>query len=286
MKYTARRDAPLLDHLLEMHGAKNKTHIKKIAKHSYIWVNEVLIKKLNTIVLTGQNILLQKNEKIPTTKKANFKIVWEDDSLIVVEKPSGILSAGVQITRKATMHQLINEYLKEKNKRSFVIHRLDKEVMGLMIFAKTEECFHYFIENWRAVQKKYLALTENIPTSPEGNIYNYLMERKEKMFVLEKPHPGAKEAITLYKIKQIIPPYCLVELHILTGRKNQIRAHLQHIKCPIVGDYKYGASSVFKRKIRLMAFYMEFLHPITQKKLVFEIQPSPYFLNPQNEDET
>ncbi|MDI9356069.1 MAG: RNA pseudouridine synthase [Chitinophagaceae bacterium] len=286
MKYTARRDATLIDQLLEMHGAKNKTHIKKIAKHSYIWVNELLVKKLNTIVLAGQHILLQKNEKTPITQKPNFKIVWEDDFLIVVEKPSGILSAGVQITRKPTMHQLINEYLKEKNKRAFVIHRLDKEVMGLMLFAKTEECFHYFIENWRTVQKKYLALTENIPNPPEGNIYNYLIEKKEKMFVLEKPHPEAKEAITLYKVKQIIPPYCLVELHILTGRKNQIRAHLQHIQCSIVGDYKYGASSEYKRKIRLMAFFIEFLHPVNKKKLVFELQPSPYFLNPQEEDET
>jgi 23S rRNA pseudouridine1911/1915/1917 synthase len=184
----------------------------------------------------------------------------------------------------------MEEYLSKRddNKtRLWAVHRIDREVEGLIVFSKSEKLKEKLSENWSNFTKKYLALTEQKPENENGFIENWLREGENlKVLVSEKETDGSKFAKTEYTFLRTIGKYHLLEIKLHTGRKNQIRVHLAHIGCPIAGDRKYGAMSDFKRKVRLVAFYISFNHPVTEKEITIEYKPADTFYHPsQNADE-
>lgn len=202
-------------------------------------------------------------------KKEKLNILYEDKYLIVIEKPSGLLTIGTIKERENTLYKKVSDYVKKQHKSNkiFIVHRLDKDTSGIILFAKNEEVKRKLQRDWDKTIRKYIALVEGNVTK-NGIIKNYLGETKTlKTFITNNKNLG-KLAITKYYILKNTKEYSLLNIEILTGRKNQIRVHMESINHSIVGDKKYGSKKNPIRRLCLHANYLEFIHPITNKKII------------------
>lgn len=202
-------------------------------------------------------------------KKEKLNILYEDKYLIVIEKPSGLLTIGTIKERENTLYKKVSDYVKKQHKSNkiFIVHRLDKDTSGIILFAKNEEVKRKLQRDWDKTIRKYIALVEGNVTK-NGIIKNYLGETKTlKTFITNNKNLG-KLAITKYYVLKNAKEYCLLNIEILTGRKNQIRVHMESINHSIVGDKKYGSKKNPIRRLCLHANYLEFIHPITNKKII------------------
>ncbi len=298
MRYTLKQKATLLEAVLELYKGMSRQKAKQVISHSEFVVNGKGIEKHPNLPLEKGDVL--EVNKVDTTKPKNLTpnrnnpiaIHFEDGHLVVALKPAGILSCGSKTDRKSnSFHDALEEYLgKRDDKRTklWVVHRLDKEVEGLILFAKSEEVQTLIKDNWQGVTKKYLALTENKPDPENGIIENWLRDASEQRVVESLQEvPDSKFAKTEYQYVRAEKPYHLLEVQIYTGRKNQIRVHLAGIGCPIVGDRKYGADSMVLRQIRLAAYSLELTHPKTGVKISLQYTPVSKFFKPsKTENET
>jgi 23S rRNA-/tRNA-specific pseudouridylate synthase len=225
------------------------------------------------------------------TRNNPISIFFEDDFLIVALKPAGILSCGSKEEKvNYSFHKELEEFLtkrEDKKVRLWVVHRIDREVEGLILFAKSEKIQIKIKENWENVIKKYLALCEHKPKLNHGTIENWLKDSStQKVIEYSKEVRESKFAKTEYTFLRQEKSYFLLEIKLHTGRKNQIRVHLSGIGCPIVGDRKYGAEANPVRQIRLAAFQLVFDHPVNGKLHDLRYNPSAAFFNPsQKKDE-
>lgn len=203
-------------------------------------------------------------------------IVYEDKYLIIVNKPSGVFSISTLKEKEKTMYHEVYEYLRKKNQRVFIVHRLDKDTSGLMLFAKNVDVKNYFQENWDKVIRKYVAIVEGVVKEDSKTIKNYLKENKN--FVTYSDSNG-KLAITKYKKIRSNKMYSLLEIEILTGRKNQIRFSMMNIGHSIVGDKKYGSLTNPIHRLCLVATSLTFTHPVYKKEMTFNINIPKEFLS-------
>lgn len=202
-------------------------------------------------------------------KKEKLNILYEDKYLIVIEKPSGLLTIGTIKERENTLYKKVSDYVKKQHKSNkiFIVHRLDKDTSGIILFAKNEEVKRKLQRDWDKTIRKYIALVEGNVTK-NGIIKNYLGETKTlKTFITNNKNLG-KLAITKYYVLKNTKEYSLLNIEILTGRKNQIRVHMESINHSIVGDKKYGSKKNPIRRLCLHANYLEFIHPVTNKKII------------------
>lgn len=207
-----------------------------------------------------------------------LKIVYEDKYLIVVNKPHNLLTIATEKEKLRTLYHevLTYEQKKHKNNRIFIVHRLDKETSGLVIFAKSQEVKEALQNNWDEVKRYYVALLEG-KVEKSGEIKSYLKETKTLLTYSSNDKKG-KFAFTKYQPLKTQNKFSLVEIQILTGRKNQIRVHMQDIKHPIVGDVKYGSKYNPIKQMCLTAQKLEFIHPITKENLKLEIDTPKEYL--------
>ena len=203
-----------------------------------------------------------------------IKIIYEDKYIIVVNKDSGVLSIGNEKNPYDSLYSYVKDYVKSKNKNNkiFIVHRLDKDTCGLMVFAKSEEVKIKLQYNWDNVIRKYYAVVHgNI--SSYMNIESYLKENK--MLYTYSSNSGDYARTEVFKIKSN-NKYSLVDIRIYTGRKNQRRVHLSENGYSIVGDKKYGVKDRSKTMF-LMAYYLEFIHPVTKELLTLKLDiPNNY----------
>ena len=215
-----------------------------------------------------------------------FPVLYEDQHVIVVDKPAGKPTSSTD--GSMSIQEIISEFLKKQSKgkiRAHVVHRLDKEVSGVLLFAKSHDDMDAIKEKWKETEKHYYALVEGIPEKAEDTIQSWLIEDKSQKMHSTRESANAKFSITNYKTIKLINNYTLLDVKTDTGRKNQIRVHLSDIGCPIVGDRKYGASDEFIRRIRLHAYSLSFPHPVTGK-IITVISPMPDgFLSLKAKDE-
>lgn len=246
----------------------NKKSVKNLLKYKMVKVNGKIISQFNYQLKLGDIVSVNKNNK----DKLCFEILYEDGELIVINKPSGLLSISGGHEKKKTAYHLVGEYLRTKNKKAkvFVVHRLDKDTSGVLMFAKNEKIKKLLQENWNQIVYKrgYLAIVEGKLKKKTGVIRNYLDESKTQMVYIT--NKGGKLAITNYRVLKESKHYSLVELFLDTGRKNQIRVHMQSLGHSIIGDKKYGASTNPIKRMGLHSHLFAFVHPITKKKLEFE----------------
>lgn len=210
---------------------------------------------------------------------AGIHILYEDQDIIVIDKSPGLLSVKARYEKENTAHQLLVNYVKKGNPRAktnlFVVHRLDRETSGIMVFAKSFKIREKFASQWDAVEKKYLAIVHGKLIQKTGIIESYLAEGKEYiMHSVEDPEKG-KLARTKYTVKNESRNYSLLEIDLFTGKKNQIRVHLSELGHPIVGDLKYGENE--RGRLALHAFSIKFKHPFTNEEMEFETKIPEFF---------
>ena len=208
-------------------------------------------------------------------------ILYEDQYVLVVNKENGLLTVSTDREKEKTAHFLLNEYVKKGNARSknriFIVHRLDRDTSGVLVFAKSEKGKRYLQDEWASFTKKYFAVVHGKLQEKEGAITSYLAENKvHRMYSVEDAGKG-KLAKTGYKVLNESGKYSLLEIQLFTGRKNQIRVHLAEEEHPVVGDKMYGVKDKGIKRLTLHAASLSILHPYTKEKMTFETEIPSYF---------
>lgn len=200
-------------------------------------------------------------------------IIYEDKDIIVVNKPAGLLTVSTDKEKEKTLFHKVYTYIKKKNKNNkiFIVHRLDKDTSGLVLFAKNESLKIKFQNDWDSLAKerKYIAIVHGNVEKDHNEVISWLKETKTLITYSSNKFGDGKKAITNYRVVAKTTKYTLVDIVIKTGRKNQIRVHMKDEGYPIVGDTKYGIKDGFKR-MYLHAYKLTICHPITNKILTFE----------------
>jgi tRNA pseudouridine32 synthase/23S rRNA pseudouridine746 synthase len=208
-------------------------------------------------------------------------ILHEDKDVIVVEKPSGLLTMGTERDKSRTVHTILNDYVRKGDPRSknriYIVHRLDRETSGILIFAKGEASKIFLQEDWQNTDKHYLAIVYGSLTPKEATISSYLAENRA-LKVYSTPDPAAgKLSQTEYIVLKEAKGLSLLDIHLLTGRKHQIRVHLSERGHPLVGDKKYGKEKDAYGTLALHARSISFTHPVSRKRLTFETGVPDFF---------
>jgi tRNA pseudouridine32 synthase/23S rRNA pseudouridine746 synthase/23S rRNA pseudouridine1911/1915/1917 synthase len=210
-----------------------------------------------------------------------LKVLHEDKDIIVVEKPCGLLTMGTERDKSRTAHTILNEYVRKGDPRSrnriYIVHRLDRETSGILIFAKSEAAKNFLQEHWQETDKRYLTIIHGSLTPKEGTISSYLTENSA-FTVYSTPDPAkGKLSHTEYTVLKETKGFSLLEIHLLTGRKHQIRVHLSEKGHPVVGDKKYGKGNDPYTTLALHARSISFTHPVSGKRLSFETGIPEFF---------
>ncbi len=272
--FQVKEEIELMDFLLEKISFKNKNNVKSLLVNHQVEVNGKPISKHNHKLKPSSEVTI-KWERSPVTKSfRGFSIVFEDEYIIVIDKHAGILSVASESERDHTAYSFLSKHVKRggPDKKIFIVHRLDKETSGLMVFAKSQEVQHIMQDNWRdvLVERAYIAIVEGVMEDDEGEISSYLHETSAHIVYSDQNAEGGKKAVTKFKVLKRKEDYTLVEARLQTGRKNQIRVHMKEIGHPIVNDKKYGSTINPINRLGLHSKILSFVHPISKKVMRFE----------------
>jgi 23S rRNA pseudouridine1911/1915/1917 synthase len=288
MKVIAEKECKLADLLVEAFGTASKTTVKHMITHGNIKVNGKMITNPAADLRPGDQVEYLRQQRTNSKLKPPYPVYFEDDFILIAEKPAGLLTIGEKGVGGTSFYKIMQEFVKEKSKgkeRLFIIHRLDREVSGLLLFAKTEEVQQKIKDGWRDAKKLYYALVEGATPEETGTVRSWLAEGRDQKVYSVRIEEGAKLGITHYRVMDRSPEFTLLEVELETGRKNQIRVHMSDIGCPIVGDRKYGADSTYERRIRLHAFYIGIKHPETGRLIEAKSKMPKGFLSLKPRDE-
>lgn len=216
-------------------------------------------------------ISVRKQLRDAALERHRLRLVHLDDAIVVIDKPSGLLSMGSEREKERTAHRILNEHLKALAKsplqQAFIVHRLDRETSGLMLFARNESTQAALQQNWKNITKRYLAVVEGAPSNAQGTLKDNLVESKS--FKVHRVDKGGELAITHYRVLRRHRDKSLLELTLETGRKNQIRVQLAALGHPIVGDRKYAARTDPARRLALHSCELKFRHPVSGASMEF-----------------
>jgi 23S rRNA pseudouridine1911/1915/1917 synthase len=275
----------LQDFLFKALKDLKKTKIKQTLKFGSVRVNGREVTWYQHPLKPGDKVEILGKERASAERSKSelgLVIVYEDSDILVAEKPAGLLTMGTEREKEATLYFMLNEYERSKAKdgrgRVYIVHRLDRDASGLIVFAKSDASKRMLQGHWALVTKKYYAITEGTPKGRSGTIKNYLREDAfKRVYSVSKNHPEAQHAVTHYRVLRENGGYALLEVTLETGRKNQIRVHLSGLGCPIMGDEKYGAKSDPFRRLALHACFLSFPHPATGELKTFRSSlPTPF----------
>jgi 23S rRNA pseudouridine1911/1915/1917 synthase len=263
----------LLPYLLSTPLGLSRKQAKDLLRFRAVTVKRLSAVRHDTQLEPGDIVTIAAGKQIPAAslEHRGLKIVYLDDAVVVVDKQAGLLSMGSEGEKERTAHRILNEHLKALTKspaqQAFIVHRLDRETSGLMMFARSRRIQAVLQQNWKSVTKKYLAVVEGAPSKANGTIRDNLVESKS--FRMHRVERGGEPAITHYRVLRTCGDRSLVELTLETGRKNQIRVQMAGLGHPIVGDRKYGASSDPARRLALHSCEMKFCHPVSGVSMEF-----------------
>ena len=269
------KNAELLSFLMEQKVRKSRSAIKLLLTHKQVKVNDKVVSLHNYQLVSGDVVTIHRTTKKQEYKQLRgLKIIYEDNALVIINKEAGLLAIATDREKRETAYSIISEYLKDSNPKSrvFVLHRLDRETSGLMMFAKNEEVQEMMQKNWDDIilTRSYAAVIEGSLSPEEGSIVSWLTEDKNYKMYSSFTDNGGQKAITHYRTLKANDHFSLIELNLETGRKNQIRVHLQHVGHPIIGDKKYGSRASLIKRVALHANELVFVHPITRETLQFK----------------
>lgn len=280
--FIVREPDELMKFLIIQLPHKNRNNIKTLLKKREVLVDGKAITQFNYLLKPGQKVELFTSPAPRTRQMRGINVVYEDNDLIVVNKNAGLLSMATDKEKRNTVYRMLSSYVKEddKNARVFIVHRLDRETSGLMIFAKNREMQELLQESWKQTvqERSYLAVIDGQLDPAEGTVSSYLFESKAFIVYSSQDPEKGEKAITHYKTVKSNEYYSLLKINLETGKKNQIRVHLQDLKHPIIGDKKYGSSSNPIGRLGLHAWVLAFTHPRTNENLRFETSIPGSFL--------
>jgi 23S rRNA pseudouridine1911/1915/1917 synthase len=276
------RPVKLLEFLYESFPQRSRKSVKALLEQKQIMIISKIVTKFDYPLEPGMDVIILRKKAARDITLRKMNLLYEDEHLIVIEKSSGLLSVVTEKGNEETAFSILKNYVKSNNSKAqlYIVHRLDRDTSGVMMFARSKEVQQKLQDNWDDVVTKriYYAVVEGNVKNAKGEIVSYLKENKSlKMYSSKTPGDGQK-AVTRYRVLKSNARYSLLEVELETGRKNQIRVHLQDMGHSIAGDKKYGAVTNQLRRLALHAGILEFSHPITGKCLYFAT-PVPAILN-------
>lgn len=283
-EFAVGQPAELLQFLLDSLVGRSRNSVKSILARGQVSVDGHTVTKYDHPLRPGQRVAVSWAKVIGErdSRLYGLTILHEDDDVVVVHKEAGLLSIATEQEKDLTAYRQLMEHVRRSDPRAriFIVHRLDRDTSGVMMFAKSERVQQQLQNDWQeAVQERtYVALVEGEVRSPEGSVKSWLKENKAMvMYSSSKPDDG-QLAITHYKTLKTGKAYSLLEVRLETGRKNQIRVHMKDIGHPVVGDKKYGSRSGAIGRLGLHAHVLAFRHPRSGETMRFESKVPPVFM--------
>ena len=287
-RFNVKTAGTVMEFLMSQMQGKSRTSIKQLLSGGHIRINDHTTTHFGQPVKPGDVVYMEKNKKKVIKLPASMKIVFEDEHLIVVNKDAGLLSMSTSKENRHTAYAYLSEYVKQhdEDNKIFIVHRLDRETSGLMMFAKSAKIQEMLQKKWAdaVLCRRYYALVEGYVEKEQNTIQTWLHEHPKSLKVyVSKPGEGV-EATTHYKVIDGSRFYTLLDVALDTGRKNQIRVHMQHMGHPITGDVQYGAKRNPMKRLGLHAAELTFVHPVTRKELSFKTAVPPAFYKTMQEE--
>lgn len=267
----------LLPFLLSARPGDGRNKVKAMLARGQVQVDGACVTRHDHPLRPGQQVTIL--AQAPSRAAAPFPILYEDGRILVIHKPAGLLSVASDGEKTRTAYRLATDYVRRSDPKSrvFIVHRLDKDTSGVLLFAKDEATKRAYQDSWDELARfrGYLAVTEGKPPKGEDTVRTQLRENAaHKVYAAAS---GGKTAVTHYRVLSANRDYALLEVDIRTGRKNQIRAHLRHLGCPVAGDRAYGAATDPLGRLCLHAHRLELADPFTGQVQAFTAPPPPAF---------
>ncbi len=281
MQFKVTEACGLLDFLLRSLPNRSRNHVKSLLTHRLVSVDGVVTTQYDTALREGQTIRINRSA-VPTQAQKNMPdILYEDDDLIVINKPHNLLSIASDTEKELTAYHMMTAYVRQKNpqNRIFAVHRLDRATSGVLVAAKSEEMKLALQDSWADLvsDRAYLAIVEGRLEEKSGRIQSWLKETKTLLMYSSPKAGDGLEAITSYRVIDEAPEYSLLNIHLETGRKNQIRVHMKELGHSVAGDKKYGAKTDPLKRLGLHAYKLELKHPFSNRLMCFEAPAPPSF---------
>lgn len=272
-EFTVRQETTLLAFIQNALQGISRSKAKAILQGGGCRVRRTIITQHDYLLKPGDRVEISKHKQGATLQSKYLRLVYEDPQIIVVEKAIGILSMA-SAHHQFCVKTLLDNYLRQSHQRctAHVVHRLDRDTSGLLVYAKTIEAEQILENNWHDIvrDRRYVALVSGRMEEEQGTVRSYLKDNKQYFTYSSQEDNGGKLAITHYRTLERDDAHSLVELKLETGRKNQIRVHMQDLRHPVCGDIKYGNGDDPIGRLALHAFRLHFYHPITGELLKFE----------------
>lgn len=280
--YMVKEPMGLMEFLASKMPDASRTKLKSLLTKRVVFVDKKITTQYNFPLTPGMKVQISKERGKREFRNRLMDIVYEDRYLIVIEKKTGLLSVNTERQKERTAYTILNEYVQRsgKQRRVYIVHRLDRDTSGLMMFAKDEMTQQKLRSNWHGIvtDRRYVAVVDGDMEKDEGTVVSWLTDHK--LYVSSSPYDdGGEVAITHYKTIKRANGYSLMELKLETGRRNQIRVHMQDLKHPVVGDGRYGREDGPNPigRLALHAFKLCFEHPVTGEQMAFETPYPPDF---------
>ena len=280
IKLSVSSESELMAFLLASLPGKNRNNIKSLLSNHQVFVDGKMISQFNFKLKPGSEVQIggerQTSTHVPL--KNDFSVVFEDDNIIVIDKPAGLLTIATDNEKSRTAYHALSAYVKKTHpaNKIFIVHRLDRETSGLLLFAKNLPRQQALQKNWEEIvtERSYVAVVEGLVEKEEGCITSYLHENTAMVVYSNQNPKGGKKAVTHYKVIRRSHTHSMLEINLETGRKNQIRVHMQDLGHSIINDKKYGTTTNPIGRLGLHAKRLSFTHPVTRKAMQFQT-PTP-----------
>jgi len=274
----------LMDFLLAKMGGMKRNSVKSLLSHRQVMVNEQITTQYNLMLKKGDLIVVSNARGNTELLHPKIQIIFEDPYLIVIEKKENLLTVKTDDGNELTAFSILKKHVQKSSRynRIYTVHRLDRETSGVLVFAKSREVQLALQEKWHTDVKKriYVAVVEGKMEKERDTIVSWLTENEKSLKIHSSSFDnGGQQAVTHYRVIKSNDNYSLLEIELQTGRKNQIRVHMQSVNHPIVGDKKYGAKTAPIGRLALHARILEFYHPVTKKVVHFETTVPRNFLH-------
>ncbi len=281
-EYKVKESKELLDYLISNLGF-SRNNAKSLLSHHLVAINGAPVSQFNFILSKDDDLIISKRP-IKRKERSNLPIIFENDEIIAINKPYGLLSVASDKEKSSTAYRMVMDYLQEKDRKAriYVVHRLDKETSGVLMFVKNEKLKEALQEkrNDIVLKRGYYAVVEGVMSKKEDHIVNYLnMNSLNLMYISSKFDKKAQKCITNYKVIKENKKYSLLDVNIETGRKNQIRVTLGSLNHYVLGDDKYGNPENPLNRLCLHAYNLTFINPLDNKKYDFTAPMPKEFLN-------